>query len=79
MSQGPDNDDEMRSEYDFSNAEQGKYARRFTGGSNIVVLDPEVAAAFPDSRTVNRALKALIKISQQIEARKPDSKASLAG
>ena len=61
-------EEEMRAEYDFTNAEQGKYARRLAGGSNIVVLDPDVAASFPDSKSVNRALRALLKINQGIAA-----------
>ncbi len=48
---------EMRPEYDFSNAVRAKYADRFKEGSNVVVLDPDVAAVFPDSRAVNDALR----------------------
>ena len=41
---------EMRAEYDFSNAVRGKYRKRLAKeGSNIVVLDPDIAKAFPDS------------------------------
>lgn len=49
--------DEMRSEYDFSNAVRGKYADRIKEGSHVVVLDPDVAAVFPDSKAVNDALR----------------------
>ena len=38
---------EMLPEYDFTNGERGKYAKRYGEGSNIVVLDPDVAEAFP--------------------------------
>jgi len=48
---------EMRPEYDFSNAVRAKYAERFKEGSNVVVLDPDVAAVFPDSKAVNDALR----------------------
>jgi hypothetical protein len=49
----------MRDEYDFSLGVRGKYATRFAEGSNVVVLEPDVAARFPDSRAVNQALRAL--------------------
>lgn len=51
----------MRDEYDFSGGVRGKYARRFARGSNVVVLDPDVAKAFPDSAAVNDALRALLR------------------
>ena len=56
---------EMRKEYDFSKGVRGKYAKRFAGGRNIVVLDPDVADLFPDSKTVNDALRTLIRIAQK--------------
>jgi len=49
----------MRREYDFSKGARGVTAKRFAAGSNIVVLDPDVAALFPDSASVNQALRAL--------------------
>ena len=49
--------DSMRDEYDFSEGARGKYASRFRDGSNVVVLDPDVAKKFPDSRAVNEALR----------------------
>lgn len=48
---------EMRPEYDFSEGERGKYAARFQEGTNVVVLEPDVAAAFPTSEAVNAALR----------------------
>ena len=51
-------DNEMREEYDFSEGVRGKYAGRFAEGSNVVVLDPDVAAAFKTPREVNEALRA---------------------
>ncbi len=56
---------EMLNEYDFSKGVRGKYAKRYAEGSNIVVLSPDVAKVFPDSRSVNEALRVLIKIAQQ--------------
>jgi hypothetical protein len=53
---------EMRKEYDFSEGVRGKYARRFAAGSRVVVLDPDVAKVFPDSKSVNTVLRALTRI-----------------
>ena len=53
--------DEMRPEYDFTNAVQGKYAERFAQGSNVVILSPDVAEAFPTSEAVNEALRSLLR------------------
>ena len=55
----------MREEYDFTAGIRGKYAKRFSGGSNIIVLDPDVARLFPDSKTVNEILRSIAKIAQQ--------------
>jgi hypothetical protein len=49
----------MRSEYDFSGGVRGKYVERYRKGTNVVLLDPEVAAAFPNSSSVNDALRTL--------------------
>jgi hypothetical protein len=57
--------DEMKDEYDFSSGVRGKYAARFAEGSNVVILDPDVAEVFPDARSVNRALRALADIIRQ--------------
>ena len=51
----------LRAQYDFAAGVRGKYAARFAEGSNVVLLDPDVAAAFPDSKSVNDALRALAK------------------
>jgi hypothetical protein len=50
---------EVREEYDFSAGVRGKYAARFAEGSNVIVLDPDVAAFFRDPRAVNGALRHL--------------------
>lgn len=63
---------EMQGEYDFSRGVRGKYGGRYAEGSNVVVLSPDVAEAFPDSDAVNDALRALAAIAQQ-SAKKPDS------
>jgi hypothetical protein len=48
---------ELREEYDFRGGLRGKYAARYAEGSNVVVLDPDVAEAFPDAAAVNEALR----------------------
>ena len=53
---------EMRKEYDFSKGVRGKYSNAYRQGSNVVVLEPEVVEEFPDAKSVNEALKQLIKI-----------------
>jgi hypothetical protein len=52
---------EMLDEYDFSGGVRGKYAGRFPKGCSVVVLDPDMAERFPDSESVNQALRALVK------------------
>ena len=50
----------MKKEYDFSEGARGKYAGRIEKGTNLVLLEPDVAKYFPTSKAVNRALKNLI-------------------
>ena len=59
---------QMRAEYDFdySKAERGKYYKRLLKeGSNVVVLDRDVAKAFPDSASVNKALRSVLQGKRQ--------------
>lgn len=63
--------DDMRPEYDFSGGVRGKYAERYAQGTNIVVLDPDVAEVFSDSAAVNRALRALAGIIREQQMQKP--------
>ena len=51
--------DRMRAGYDFRGGVRGKYALRHAEGSNVVVLDPDVAERFRTSKEVNRALRGL--------------------
>jgi len=60
----------MRAEYDFSTGVRGKYAEKYRRGTNVVFLEPQLVEAFPDSKSVNNALKALLAISTGIENRK---------
>jgi hypothetical protein len=61
MSEEKNNEVEMLDEYDFSQAEIGKYAKQYAEGTNIVVLDADVAKEFPDSAAVNQALREIIE------------------
>lgn len=62
--------DELRPEYnfDYGKAVRGKYYKRLLEeGSNIVVLDPDVAQAFPDSAAVNEALRSLLDLTRSTQ------------
>jgi len=56
------NDSDMLEEYDFSKGVRGKYAKRYAKGTNVVVIDPDVARYFPDHDSVNEALRSLLPI-----------------
>ncbi|MBC6435842.1 hypothetical protein FM036_42450 [Nostoc sp. HG1] len=61
-------EDELRSEYDFAQMEggiRGKYIEGYRQGTNLVLLDPDVAQAFPNDKTVNDALRLLIQVAQR--------------
>ena len=64
--------DELRPEYDLSKLTggvRGKYYKRATAGTTLVLLEPDVAEAFPDGRTVNDVLRAVAKVARtQAEA-----------
>jgi hypothetical protein len=60
----------MRTEYDFSSGVRGKFAEEYARGTNVVVLDPELTTAFPDSKTVNEALRSLLAIATRAEGSK---------
>ena len=63
-------EDNLRPEYDFSKMKRGvrgKYVERYRSGTNIVLLDPDVAQAFPTSDSVNEALRLLMQIAQRQE------------
>jgi hypothetical protein len=53
-------DPDMLDHYDFSGGIRGKYAHLFTEGSTAVILDPDVAEAFPDAMSVNQALREVL-------------------
>jgi len=63
-----DEEDDLLPEYDFSQmkgAVRGKYVERYREGTNLVLLDPDVAAAFPDAKAVNDALRQLLQEKQE--------------
>jgi hypothetical protein len=62
-------DQDMLDEYDFSKGTRGKYAERYNQGTNVIIIDPDVAEYFSDSKTVNDALRSIIPIIKQ-KARK---------
>jgi len=55
-------DPEMLEEYDFGKGTQGKYAKRYAEGTNVIVIEPDVAKMFPDHDSVNQALRSLAEI-----------------
>lgn len=59
-----DSDDDLLPEYDFTGAVRGKYYKQYMEGTNVVLLDPDVAAAFKDSVAVNDALRLLVSIAE---------------
>jgi len=65
MKKTSDCDPEIREpqhEYDFSTGVRGKYTTRFNEGTNVVTLDPDIAEAFPDSESVNAALREWLRL-----------------
>jgi hypothetical protein len=59
----------MRTEYDFSGGVRGKYVDRYRQGTNVVLIDPDLAEAFPDSKSVNDALRVLVAIARRAKSR----------
>lgn len=60
--------DEMRPEYDLSKLTgrtRGKYVERYRAGTNLVLLEPDVALAFPDAASVNQALRLLMEVAHR--------------
>ena len=56
---------DMLKEYDFSKGVRGKYAQRYAEGSNVVVLPPDLAQAFPTAEAVHDALRGLVSLAQK--------------
>jgi hypothetical protein len=67
----PDPDrDSLQPEYDFSHATRGETAARYAEGTNVIVLDPELWELFPDSASVNEALRELAAIAERTGRRR---------
>ena len=67
-----DETDELRDEYDVSSLEggvRGKYFERARSGSNLVLLEPDVARAFPTAESVNEALRLLVRVAETTSSR----------
>ena len=60
-----DNNETMRPEYDFSKGVRGKHAAKYAEGTNVVVLEPDVAREFRTTEQVNETLRAVSKLLQQ--------------
>jgi hypothetical protein len=72
--------DDMLPEYDFSAAVRGKYYERYQKGTNVVLLDADVAEVFPNAASVNEALRLLVSLADakasraQATARRPKAR-----
>ncbi len=58
-------EDATRAEYDFTGGVRGKYAKKYAKGTNVVILDPDVAKLFKDSESVNDALRLLGELAHR--------------
>ncbi len=67
LENNPPDEDEMRPEYDLRGGVRGKYYKQYMEGTNVVLLDPDVAAIFRDSESVNQALRILMKAAGQLD------------
>lgn len=66
-------DGDMLPEYDFASMKggvRGKYVRRLRAGSNLILLEPELAVAFPTDEAVNEALRAVLKAASVVRSRR---------
>ena len=69
MKKAKSRSNELRPEYkrsDFKKLERGKYYERVKASSNVVVLDPEIAAVFTNSAAVNKALHSLVEVAKAV-------------
>lgn len=70
--------DELRPEYDFASMRggvRGKYVERYRAGTNLALLSPDVAEAFPTDEAVNEALRAILKAAAELQRpKKPTTK-----
>lgn len=70
--------DELRPEYDLKallkDGERGKYAQTYRKGTNLVLLEPDVAKAFPDEKAVNKALRLVMKLTKVQKDARPSAR-----
>ena len=66
-----DDIDTMREEYDFTGGVRGKHHESYKEGTNVVLLDPDVAAIFKNSADVNRVLRTIMKLAGELGEKKP--------
>ncbi len=64
MSKKTEDSESMRPEYDFTRGVRGKYADRYKTGSNVVVIEDDLAQSFPSAETVNAALRRLLEVER---------------
>lgn len=67
------NDDELRPEYDFASMKggvRGKYVDRYRAGTNLALLEPELAQAFPTDEAVNEALRIVLKAAEATKTKR---------
>lgn len=64
-------DPNMLKEYDFSKGVRGKYAQRYAEGTNVVVLPPDLAEAFPTAEAVHDALRGLVSLAEKVRKNSP--------
>ncbi len=70
--------DELLPEYDLkavlTNGERGKYAQKYREGTNLVLLEPDVAGAFPTEKSVNEALRLVMKLTKVQKDARPGAR-----
>ena len=69
-------EDDLLPNYDFANMTggvKGKYVDRYRSGTNVILLDPDIADAFPTAESVNEALRMLLNIAQRHQENQPVS------
>jgi len=69
--------DELRPEYDFASLRggvRGKYVQRYRQGTNLALLDRDVAKAFPDDKAVNEALRTVMRAASKLSQKLPNSR-----
>ena len=74
--------DELRPEYDFANLRggmRGKYVQRYRQGTNLALLDRDVAEVFPNDRAVNEALRAVMNAAAKVSRKLPNNRLARTG